>query len=289
MLLRALGHFLFFHIIYVSINNLQAERPKINTQYLRVGHLHPRIDFAGVLINLNVAAAIKRGNQSIELANKYLDHNRSKQKIAKWTGQYRHIHFMTMKRNRVLQNLRMLEADLHQVHEQYRINLPGKDTSIDPSSISSSRPKRGINFDIEFDVNRCLSTVFNGIVSLFSAPKSLDKIQKSVEKISYRTSRLESEFSNFTTQIDLILHMMQSEMDSNIDKFHMVASINSALSLADDTIMELLTSITPLIQGKLTHNLLDPLQAKSLMAETQKLADRFNLHCKYIRCKNYTF
>jgi hypothetical protein len=115
MLLRALGHFLFFHIIYVSINNLQAERPKINTQYLRVGHLHPRIDFAGVLINLNVAAAIKRGNQSIELANRYLDHRRSKQKIEKWTGQYRYVHFMTMKRNRVLQ--KMLEADLHQVHE----------------------------------------------------------------------------------------------------------------------------------------------------------------------------
>ena len=75
----------------------------------------------------------------------------------------------------------------------------------------------------------------------------------------------------------MILHMMQSEMDSNIDKFHMVASINSALNLADETIMELLTSITPLIQGKLTHNLLDPLQAQSLIAETQKLADRFNL------------
>ena len=115
MLLRALGHFLFFHIIYVSINILQAERPEINTQYLSVGHLHPQIDFAGVLINLDVAAAIKRGNQSIELANKYLDHNQSKQKIGAWTGQYRHIHFMTMKRNRVLQ--KMLEADLHQVHE----------------------------------------------------------------------------------------------------------------------------------------------------------------------------
>jgi hypothetical protein len=59
----------------------------------------------------------------------------------------------------------------------------------------------------------------------------------------------------------MILHMMQSEMDSYIDKSHMIASINSALSLADGTIMELLTSITPLIQGKLTHNLLDPLQA----------------------------
>jgi hypothetical protein len=47
----------------------------------------------------------------------------------------------------------------------------------------------------------------------------------------------------------------------------MFASIESALDLADATIMELLTSITPLVQGKLTHNLLDPLQAQSLIAE----------------------
>jgi hypothetical protein len=70
---------------------------------------------------------------------------------------------------------------------------------------------------------------------------------------------------------------MLSEMSLNIDKFHMVASINSALNHADENIMELLTYITPLIQGKLTHNLLYPLQAQSLIAETQKLADRFNL------------
>ena len=114
----------------------------------------------------------------------------------------------------------------------------------------------------------------DGVVSLFSSPKSLDKIQKSVEKISYRTSRLESEFTNFTTHIDLILHMMKTEMDHDIDKVHMITSINSALNLADETIMELLSSITPLVQGRLTHNLLDPLQAQSLINETQKLADR---------------
>ena len=57
----------------------------------------------------------------------------------------------------------------------------------------------------------------------------------------------------------------------------MITSINSALNLADKTIMELLSSITPLVQGKLTHNLLDPLQAQSLINETQKLADRYNL------------
>ena len=186
---------------------------------------------------------------------------------------------MTMKRNKVRLNLKLLEADLHLVHEQYRI--PGSsnsiDSSIDSSNITSSRRKRGINFDVEIDVNRCLSTIVDGVVSLFSSPKSLDKIQKSVEKISYRTSRLESEFTNFTTHIDSILHMMKTEMDHDIDKVHMITSINSALNLADETIMELLSSITPLVQGRLTHNLLDPLQAQSLINETQKLADRYNL------------
>ena len=41
--------------------------------------------------------------------------------------------------------------------------------------------------------------------------------------------------------------------------------------------MELLNSITPLVQGKLTHNLLDPLQAQSLIDKTQSLADTYGL------------
>ena len=47
--------------------------------------------------------------RALELAN-----HRSKQKIGKWTGQNHQIHFMTIKRNKVLHNLKILEADLHQ-------------------------------------------------------------------------------------------------------------------------------------------------------------------------------
>ena len=275
MFLRTFRRFIISSIICVSIDNLLALKPEINTQYVRIGHLHPRSDFAGVLINLNVAAAIKRGRQALEIANKFLSHNQSKQKIGPWSGKNRHIHFMTMKHNKVLQNLKMLEADLHQAHEQYRI--PENSNSIASSTTTASRQKRGFNFDVEIDVNKCLSTIVDGVVSLFSSPRSLDKIQKSVEKISYRTSRLESEFSNFTTQIDLILQRMKSELDYDIDKVHLISSINSALNLADETIMELLSSITPLVQGKLTHNLLNPLQAQSLIEKTQEMADRYNL------------
>ena len=70
---------------------------------------------------------------------------------------------------------------------------------------------------------------------------------------------------------------MRTDMQHNHDQLYMVSSINSALNLADDTIKDLLNSITPLVQGKLTHNLLDPLQARALIDKTQQLADRLNL------------
>ena len=254
----------------------QPSTPPINTQIISMGQLHPRIDFAGVIIDLNVKDAISRGNISIELTNKYLtllESNRQYEQVEYWTGHNRHIHFMVIKRNRVLHNLRKLEADLHTANEQYRI--PTFDTTIVPLVSTTPRPKRSI--DIEFDVNKCLSTVVDGIVSLFAAPRSLDKIQKSVEKISYRTSRLESSFVNFTSKVDNILDAMRVDINTSIDEVHMIASLTSALSLADDAIMELLSSITPLVKGELTHNLLDPLQSQSLIEETQTLADKLSL------------
>ena len=104
--------------------------PGINKLYVPIGQLHPRSDFAGVLINLNVAAAIKWGKLAFNLTNTFLQNHRERQKIGEFSGQDRVIHFMTIKRNKVQQNLDILEADLHSVHEKYRI--PG-----DPS-ISSN-------------------------------------------------------------------------------------------------------------------------------------------------------
>ena len=49
---------------------------------------------------------------------------------------------------------------------------------------------------------------------------------------------------------------------------HMITSINSALDFADDTIMELLHSITPLVKGQLTHNIVDQLQAQEIIDKT---------------------
>ena len=70
---------------------------------------------------------------------------------------------------------------------------------------------------------------------------------------------------------------MEVDFSEDVDEVHMIASINSALSLANEGIMELLNSITPLVQGKLTHNLLDPLQSQSLIDKTQSLADTYGL------------
>ena len=168
---------------------------------------------------------------------------------------------MSIKRNQVNINLKSLEADLHSIHTKHRI--PDKeDNSV--RKISSCK-KRRINFDIEWDVNKCLNTIVQGVVSIFSSPRSLDKIQKTVNKIAYNTSRLESKFDNFTHTIDDIIQWMKKEMDYYKNYDYMITSINSALSLADEAILELLNSITPLIEGKLTHNLLDPLRTRELI------------------------
>ena len=113
MNLKTLGRFIIFYTLYVNIHDLHAKGPQINTLYVPIGKLHPRSDFAGVLINLNVAEAIKRGKAALEVTNNFLNYQRSRQKIGEWTGQDRAIHFITLKRNKVQQNLDILEADLH--------------------------------------------------------------------------------------------------------------------------------------------------------------------------------
>ena len=204
MTLKTLARILIFYTLYVHIHDLHAQEPNINTLFVPIGKLYPRSDFAGVLIDLNVNEAIIRGKEALEVTDEFLNYQRSRQKIGAWTGKDRGIHFIHLKRNKVKKNLQILEADLHHAHEQFRI--PGTTGAQASQNNTSTRKRRGINFDIELDVNKCLSTLVNGVVSLFSSPKSLDKIQKSVEKVSYRTSRLESKFINFTKRIDTILH-----------------------------------------------------------------------------------
>ena len=256
-----------------SLQEQAATGPGINTLYVPIGKLHPRSEYVGVLINLNVAAAIKRGKQALELANTFLDKHKVRQKIGEYTGDDRVIHFLIIKRNQVNINLKSLEADLHSVHTEHRI--PDKeDNSV---GTISARKKRSINFDIEWDVNKCLNTIVQGVVSIFSSPRSLDKIQKTVNKIAYNTSRLESKFDNFTHTIDDIIQWMKKEMDYYKNYDYMITSIDSALNLADEAILELLNSITPLIEGKLTHNLLDPLRTRELIERTQQMANKLDL------------
>ena len=61
--------------------------PGINKLYVPIGQLHPRSDFAGVLINLNVAAAIKWGKLAFNLTNTFLQNHRERQKIGEFSGQ----------------------------------------------------------------------------------------------------------------------------------------------------------------------------------------------------------
>ena len=293
MPLRLIGH---IFLIIISIDKLCKTHaqinppPGINTMYVPVGKLHPRSDFAGILINLNVAAAIKRGKMALTITNTFLQGHVARQTVRDYSGSDRVIHFIQLKRDKVQRNLEILEADLHAATEQFKLpknqkNIPNdiQDKSkrdiqqLNTSSRPSIRNKRDVNYNIKVDVNECLKTIVGGIVSIFSSPRSLDKIQKSVENIALRTSRLESNFENYTEKIDLVLNEMQNTLNYYIKASHMIASINSALDFADDTIMELLHSITPLVKGHLTHNLLDPLQAQEIIDKTQQKANQLNL------------
>ena len=218
----------------------------------------------------------KRGTAALQLTDSFLTHHVKKLLPKEWTGKYRSYQFLSLNRRKVGQNLAILKADLYQIQEQYRIPQAPKESS----APSHKRSKRGINLDIEFDVNKCLSTVIKGVVSLFSAPKSLDKIQKSVTKLALRTSRLESKFHNFTSRLELIVKWMKQDLNTDVDQLHMVDSINAALNIANEAITEILDSITPLVQGQLTHNLLDPLMAHHLINKTSN-SKHF---CFYVYC-----
>ena len=290
MTLRLFG---YIFLVIISIDNLckihaqNNSNPGINTMYIPIGKLHPRSNFAGILINLNVAAAIKRSKIALSLTNTFLLGHEDRQAIGEYSGKDRVIHFIQLKRDKVQRNLEILEADLHAATEKFKVPKDQENTpenmpsiSLDNSSKQINRNRRSINYDIKIDVNECLKTIQGigkDIVSIFSSPRSLDKVQKTVENIAFRTSRLESNFDNYTEKIDSVFNAMQKTLNYYMKATHMTASINSALDFADNTIMELLHSITPLVKGQLTHNLLDPLQAQEIIDKTQQKANQLNL------------
>ena len=98
--------------------------------------------------------------------------------MGQWTGANRNIPFFALKRRQVQHNLNILTTDLYQITEQYRIpafkQLHPKPSrpKPKPNPKPTNRHKRGINFDIEFDVNKALTTVVQCIVNIFSSPQS---------------------------------------------------------------------------------------------------------------------
>ena len=63
--------------------------PHINTLYMPIGTLFPRSDFAGVIIDLNVQDAIKRGTAALQLTDTFLLHHAAKLQLKQWTGKFR--------------------------------------------------------------------------------------------------------------------------------------------------------------------------------------------------------
>ena len=56
-------------ILFSSSTKIHTDDPHLHTLFVDMGHLYPRADFAGVLINLNVDLAITRGKAAINLTN----------------------------------------------------------------------------------------------------------------------------------------------------------------------------------------------------------------------------
>ena len=103
------------------------------------------------------------------LSNAYLVYHRKKTIIGPWSGHLHNIHFLDLKTRLLEKNLINLKTDLQAAQKQY---------SIPPSTtfVTSSRPKRDFNFDVNFDIGHCLASIVTGVVSLFFAPPSLPKI-----------------------------------------------------------------------------------------------------------------
>ena len=83
--------------MWINIKEVHAKGPQLNTLYVEIGQLYPRADFAGVLIDLNVDKAIARGISALNLTDSFLQYNKARQIIGKYTGANRNIHFLTLK------------------------------------------------------------------------------------------------------------------------------------------------------------------------------------------------
>ena len=134
-----------FTIIILNIQPINTKNitvPQINTMYVPVGQLHPQNDFAGVLINLNVAAAIKRGKFALQMTNTFLKYHKARQVIVvgQYSGEDRVINFMTIKRNKVKRNLQTLEADLKSVNKKFKKKRSGRKKKRQSASFKSAKP-----------------------------------------------------------------------------------------------------------------------------------------------------
>ena len=133
MTFRLIGRIFLITISIATLSDTHAQKttnPGINTLYVPIGKLHPRSDFAGILINLNVAAAIKRGKLALSMTNTFLQNHVSRQEVTEYSGKDRVIHFIKLKQDKVQHNLDMLEAALHAATEKFKV----QDESNNPPS-----------------------------------------------------------------------------------------------------------------------------------------------------------
>ena len=258
----------YFKVIYTLVLCLptNAQQTEITTRFINVGTAHASVDWAGILIDLNVAEAIEAGQQALQMVDTYIAHYKAKSLAVSLDGQYRHIHFVQLKSQQVRRKVLAVSSDMHEMQKQYHV-MPNSDSSV-------NRQKRSVSFLV--DIASCLKSVVDGVVSIFHAP-SYSKLQKSVNKLASRTSRLENNMATFAVKMEEVLQALQEDIEGKIDNAHTVSSLFAALEMAESSLDQILMSINPLLRGQLTHYLLDPLNAHELLNATQSLAARYGL------------
>ena len=96
---------------FISDNPLAQQTTTVNTQYIKIGNLYPRVEYSGVLINLNVRETIERASQAVKIASKFINHHYAKiNKLQAWKGADRHYNFLALKTKKVNQNLKQLKT-----------------------------------------------------------------------------------------------------------------------------------------------------------------------------------
>ena len=185
MLVLSIARVLVIIILISNVKQFHDTKPQLNILNVEPMHGYPHYEWDSILCYFNIDKVNARG--------------------ANWNR-----HFLTLILNLVHHEPNNLTTDIYQITNQYR--MQGL-THLHSQHLQESYPRptnkyySEINFNVKVQCHKSPQTVIDGIVSIFSSPHSLHQTSKSVNKVDFHTSILESKF--FTTHIDEIIRWME--------------------------------------------------------------------------------